>query len=307
MEDVYRKFYRSFYNRTNGFIPAKPLNQNMYPGDFFQIKNGELIVLGNIFRKNTVNVDDVVFENGIKLNPSSWNFSEGVTKPYSGRYSGNNPIEGEFEGSKEILAFDGFGSFIFKSSGSESVKFANWNDFQQELIIKMTQTLFSFREVYIVTESATVDHWALAIAGSDKAELEIATESENFGLGDIFGDVNTKTIQARDIEFYHREDKKKPSFFKAKKLIVQQEKLDAFISQHIEERSQVPSWANNFFEYDFHHDDFSSPTPISTNELASFFDMLQAKELNPNTALQYFSWANANLDDLEKLIEGCGD
>ena len=30
--------------------------------------------------------------------------------------------------------------------------------------------------------------------------------------------------------------------------------------------------------------------------------MLQANELNPNTALLYFKWADANLDDIEKLF-----
>ncbi|WP_420571491.1 hypothetical protein [Kordia sp.] len=307
MDDVFKRFYRSFYNRTNGFIPTKPLNQNIYPGDFFQIKNGEMIVLGNIFRKNIVNTDEVVFENGIQLNPSNWNFSEGVTKPYSGRDSGHNPIEGDFEFSKQVLAFDGFGSFFFKSSTPESVKFANWGDFKQELIIKMTQTYYSFRELYIVTESATAKDWTLAIAGSDKAELEIATESENFGLVDIFGDSNAKTIQAREIEFYHREDKKKPSFFKAKKLIIQQEKLDVFISQLIAERTQVPTWAENFYEYDFYHLGGPYSPPNTSNAQASLLDMLQANQLNPNTALQYFSWTNANLDDVEKLFERYGN
>ncbi|WP_298507597.1 hypothetical protein [uncultured Kordia sp.] len=308
MESVFKKFYRSFYNKTNGFIPTKPLNQNMYPGDFFQIKNGEIIILGNIFRKNIVNTTDVVFNSGIKLNPTNWNLSEGVTKPYSGRDTGHNPIEGDFEFSKQVLAFDGFGSFFFKSSAPESVKFANWGDFKQELIIKMTQTLYSFRELYIVTESATTENWTLAIAGSDKAELEIATESENFGLVDIFGDSSAKTIQARDIEFYHREDKKKPSFFKAKKLIVQQEKLDVFISELISERMQVPVWAENFYEYDFYNVGGPYSPPVTTNTAqACTLDMLQANQLNPNTALQYFSWANANLDDVEMLFRTYGN
>ncbi|WP_046744091.1 hypothetical protein [Kordia zhangzhouensis] len=306
MNDVFKKFYRSFYHRTNGFICTKPLNQNVYPGDFFQIKNGEMIVLGNIFRKNIINVDDVVFENGVQLNAASWNFNEGVNKAYSGRDIGQNPIEGNFEYSKQLLAFDGFGSFFFKSSAPESVKFANWSDFQQELIIKMTQTLFSFRELYIVTESAVTESWTLAIAGSENAELEIATETENFGLVDIFGDSNAKTIQARDIEFYHRENKRKPSFFKAKKLTVRQEKLDVFISQLLSERSQLPSWINNFYEYDFYHDESSFHPQVIKNAEVSVLDMLQANELNPNTALQYFSWVNTSLDDVEKLFTSYG-
>lgn len=301
MDSVFKTFYKNFYMRTNGFIPAKPLNLHMYPGDFFQIKNGEIIVLGNIFRNGVVTIEDVVFDNGIKLNPASWNFSEGVSKAYSGRDSGHNAIEGDFEFSKQLLTFDRFGSFFFKSETPESVKFANWSDFQQELIIKMTQVLYSFREVYIVTETATAASWTLAISGSDKGELEIATESESFGLVDIFGDSKAKTIQARDIEFYHREDKKKPSFFKAKKLIVQPEKLEVFINQLIYDRTQVMPWASTFFNYDF-YDNAMYSVPVTTNAQASILDMLQANQLNPNTALQYFDWANISLDDVEKLF-----
>jgi len=307
MDTVFKNFYRNLYNRTNGFIPTKPLNQNIYPGDFFQIKNGELIILGNIFRNNIVHVDDVVFNNAIKLNSASWNFSDGATKPYSGRGNGQNPLDGDFEYSKQLLAFDRFGSFFFKGNHPESVKIANWSDLKQQLIIKLTQTLFSFRELYVVTESATLSDWTLAIASSEKAELEIATESENFGLIDIFGDESAKTIQARDIEYYHREEQRKPSFFKAKKLVIQQERIEVFISQLITERRAIPSWVANFYEYDFHHDELSYAMPNSANAEACVLDMLQANQLNPNTALQYFTWADANLDDIEKLFSVHGN
>ncbi|WP_046755882.1 hypothetical protein [Kordia jejudonensis] len=306
MDHISKKFYKSFYNRTNGFIPAKPFSQYMYPGDFFQIQNGEIIVLGNIFRNSIINVEDVVFDNGIQLNPASWNFNEGVSKTYSGRDNGHNDIEGSFEYSKQLLTFDGFGSFYFKAETPESVKFANWSDFQQELIIKMTQVMYSFREVYIVTETATAENWTLAIAGSDKAELEIAKTSENFGLVDIFGHTDSKTIQARDIEVHLREDKKKPNFFKGKKLIVQPQKLETFISQLITDRTQIAPWAATFYDYDFYHDT-TFPPPVTQNAQASILDMLQANQLNPNTALQYFSWTNTNLDDVEKLFANYGN
>ncbi len=299
---VFKKFYKKFYNKTNGFIPTKPLNQNLYPGDFFQIKNGELILLGNIFRNRIVSVADVSFEYDIKLNASSWSFSDGVSKLYSGRDSGHNPIEGEYKYSKQILAFDGFGSFFFKSNNPEAAKIGNWGAIQNELIIKLTQTLFSFRELYVVTETAITSDWTLAIGGSDKAELEIATESENFGLVDIFGDASCKTIQAREIEFYHRESRKKPSFFKAKKLTVRQEHLDVFISQLVQEYTKIPSWIENFYDFDFNLEDVGFSTPNPTNAQTCVLDMLQANQLNPNTALAYFTWEDANLDDIEKLF-----
>jgi len=301
MDTVYRNFYRNFYMRTGGFIPTKPLNQNFYPGDFFQIKNGEMIVLGNIFRKGVVDPEQVQFGYGIKQNPGSWNFSDGVTKPYSGRGSGQGAIEGEFEFSKQIMAFSREGSFFFKCNEPESVKILNWSEIQQQLIIKMTQTIYSFRELYLVSESVVPLNWTLAISSSDKGELEIATDSENFGLVDIFGHQSAKTIQSKDIEYYHRETLKKPVFFKAKKLVVQEEKLEVFISELITDRLNSSEWVNNFFDYDFHYEPVYT-TPGTQNTQTSILDMLHANELNPNTALLYFRWVDASLDDIEKLF-----
>jgi hypothetical protein len=286
--------------RTGGFIPTKPLNQNIYPGDFFQIKNGEMFVLGNIFRKAVVNPEMVEFGYGIKQNPAGWNFSDGATKPYLGRGTGQGALEGEFDFSKQIIAFAQKGSFLFKCNEPESVKIINWSELQQQLIIKLTQTIYSFRELYLVTETIVPSDWTLAIASSDEGELEIASDSENIALVDIFGHHSTKTIQSKDIEYYHRETRKKPVFFKAKKLAVQEEKLEVFISKLITDRLSSSEWINDFFDCDFHQDPFS--TPGNENAQTSILDMLQANELNPNSALLYFKWVDTSLDDIEKLF-----
>jgi hypothetical protein len=288
--------------RTGGYIPSWPLNQNIYPGDFFQIRNGEMIPLGNIFRKGIVDPADCPLEYRIGLNPASWNFSDGVSKPYSGRGTGTSPIEGHFEYSKQVLAFERSGSFFFKAHQPELVRMSKWNDFiQRQLIIKMTQAIYSFRELYLVTECVSAADWTLAIAGSGKAELEIATDSENFGLVDIFGHQSSRTIQSKDIEYYHRETRKKPSFFAAKKLVVQDEKMGVFTNELIRQRQDLNNWASNFFEEEFYYDPvYSSPVP--GNAQASVIDMLSANELNPNTALLYFKWADASLDDIEKFF-----
>ncbi|HYG50812.1 MAG TPA: hypothetical protein VD905_07905 [Flavobacteriales bacterium] len=301
MEYIYRNFYRNFYMRTGGFMPSQPLNQTVFPGDFFQIKNGEMIILGNIFRAGIIHPDDAVFEYGVRLNPSAWNFSHGVTKPYSGRGTGRNAIEGQFEFSKQIIAFAMEGSFFFKSNRPESVRIANWNELQQQLIIKLTQTFFSFRELYLVTECASASDWTLAVASSEKGELEIATDEENFGLVDIFGHQSARTIQSKNIEYYHREVKRNPSFFIAKKLVVQDEKLSDFITGLILQRQSQNEWAADYFDYPFEFDNMFTPT-LSKNVQISSVDMLRANELNPNTALLYFKWADISLDDIEKLF-----
>jgi hypothetical protein len=306
MDLIYKNYYRNFYLRTGGFLPTKPLNQNLFPGDYFQIKNGTINLLGNLYRNSIVSPEDVDISSIVKLNPSNWNFSDGITKPYAGRALGNNAIEGQFEFSKQILAFANKGSFIFKAEEPESIKINNWNEIQQQLIIKLTQTLFSFRELYIVTESATAASTTMAVAGEVNAELELASDSENFGLVDIFGHESTKTIQSKDIDYYHRETKRKPAYFKAKKLVVQEDKLAYFISDFLNKTYNSSEWTDAFFDSNFHNDINYSSQMIMQNAQGYFLDMLQANELNPNTALLYFKWTDANLDDVEKLFESYG-
>lgn len=302
MDLFYKNFYRQFYLKTGGFIPTKPLNQSLFPGDYFQIKNGEIALFGNLYRNSILSPQDVDLSTVMPLNASSWNFSDGISKPYSGRGHGQGAIDGQFEFSKQILAFANKGSFIFRAEEPQFIKINNWNDIQQQLIIKLTQSLFSFREVYVVTESATAASTTLAIASEANAELELASDMENFGLVDIFGHHTTKTIQSKDIGYYHRETKKKPAYFKAKKLVVQDEKLNDFISDFINKTNNSSEWATQFFDSNFHNAIDDSSQMIMQNPQGFFLDMLQPNELNPNTALLYFKWADANLDDIEKLF-----
>lgn len=302
MDNASAAFYRHFYSRTNGYIPAKPLNSVMYPGDFFQIRNGEIIVLGNIYRDNVITPADVSLDYNIKLNPAGWSFNDGVSKPYSGRGSGNDTIGGgEFEFSKQILGFARRGSFIFHADTPEAARIVNWDELKQALIIRLTQTMYSFRELYVVSESITAHNWSLAIAGSENAEMEIASEQDTYTLSDIFGHHNTKTIQTRDIDFFHREQGRKPNFFRAKKLAVQDEKTEVFISDLINRRMQQNDWAAGFYNFNNESSAAFIPHPPSYSQ-ANVLDMLAANELNPNTALNYFRWADATLDDVEKLI-----
>ncbi|WP_445455551.1 hypothetical protein [Flavobacterium sp. HNIBRBA15423] len=304
MNSIYKKFYRTFYSRTS-YIPSKPLNKTLFPGDFFHIINGEMILLGNIFSSQIVDTKNVDFEHAIKLNTDSWKFSEGVTKPYSGRGTGNNAIDGIFEFSKQILAFESSGSFFFTSNEPEAVKIKNWSELQNELIIKLTQTYFSFRELYLITETASTSDWTLAISGSKNGELEIAIDTENFGLVDIFGHSSSKTIQSKDIEYYNRQPERKPSFFKAKKLVEQNETVQVFIDELIYQRTLLNKWGKDFYKYNL-NTNHEHEAAILSNAQISILDLLPSNQLNPNTALLYFKWADASLDDIEKLFVNYG-
>ncbi len=301
MEKLFRSFYRTFYRRTGGFIPAQPLTQSVFPGDFYQVRDGNMIILGNVFYDGVIDPGNVQFSQPAALNQAGWHFNDAVTKAYSSRGTGEGAMGGEFEYSKLILAFGGKGAFLFRGHKPESVRIMNWNELQAQMIIRLTQINYSFREVYVVTETVTTAHWTLVIAGSGKAELEIATDEKNFSLGDIFGHESAKTIRSRDIEFYHREGIKKPSFFKAKKLQARGDKMETLISRLINGRQNKNEWAGNYFEYDF-QSGTDNLVNIPASGQACVLDMLPANQLNPNTALDYFKWGDANIEDVEKLF-----
>lgn len=126
--------------------------------------------------------------------------------------------------------------FLFKGDDPSVAKILNWNHFQQQLIIKMTQSNYSFRQLYVVTETVTLADHALAVSASNNGEMELAIDVENFSPLEIFGHHSARTLQSKYIKFYHREDKRRPDFFKGKKLVVQPEKLEVFISDLIDQR-----------------------------------------------------------------------
>lgn len=264
-----------------------------------------MIVLGNIFRGGVIDSVECKFDPNVKLNPANWIFNDGVTKPYSSRGTGQGPLEGQFEFSKQVLAFANRGSFFFKGNGPSAAKILNWNDFQQQLIIKLTQTYYSFRELYVVTETVTLADYALAISASSNGEMELASDEENGGLLEIFGHHSARTLHSKNIEYYHREGKRRPAFFKGKKLVVQPEKLEVFISELKDQRQNRDEWASSFYAHDFHYEP-TYTSQVSSNTQASVLDMLQANELNINTALLYFKWEDTTLDDVEKLFQTYG-
>ena len=300
MNSRFKMFYRDFYLRT-GFIPTKPLNLNINPGDFFQIRNGQIVILGNIYRSGIADADVDCIEKAIISNPHNWSFSNGVSRPFSGYESGTLPIDPQYESRKQVLSFNESGSYFFRGNNPKTIKIVNWEAIKESLIIKFTQVLHSFREVYVATECTTASDWTLAIAGSKEAELEIGTnEFDNFV--DFFGLSSTFTIRSKDIEYYNREPQGRSIFFKAYRLQVKSDKKEAFVSEFIRSRAEDSEWASSFFDYDFKCDTMEySPLTSNYNQI-NHLDMLQANQLNPNTALSYFRWEQAGLQDLEKLF-----
>ena len=301
MDYQFKKFYRDLYLRT-GYIPTKPIDVILHLGDFFQISNGSIVVLGNIFQNKVIQAEDLDIKFRTSLAENQWQISSGVQKVYSGRGVGENPIEGEFNFSRQIYKFDKEGSFMFHGKNPESASIVNWNHIQNELIVKLTQTLFSFRDIYVVFDVASLSNWTLAVSDND-GELELATEEENFGLSDIFGHSSTRTVQSKNLHYHHRADKRRPNFFKAKKLTENDDRMETFMTQIMANETVRRNWAKSYFEdSDYDLEDTSSSVYLNNKQGLSSIEMLQINELNPNTVLNYYKWSNANLDDIERLF-----
>lgn len=298
MNDLYKKFVVKSYLSTGGFTPFIPNLVHILPGDFFQIEKGQLKVLGNLFKDGILDKRDVDLQYDIHQYDENWDLSEGVDKPFFGQKN----IQGEFqeeEKSVRAFRFECPGSFFFQGKNPKSVKISNWDYLKDQLIIKMTQVLFSFREVYLVTESAYLDQWMLAVANSREAELELRVQMQENGP-DLFGHVDAKALYAKHIECYKRGSRTSLPFFKAKRLSARDTRNSLASIDAISSENALVGWANDAFDFDFRiEDQLSAPKKYSQ---IAFIDQLRANELNPTTALEFFHWTDFNLDDIENLF-----
>ena len=135
MNSIFQPFYQKLFQSTSGFFPSFHWAFKFFQAIFFQIRNGQIILLGNIFNPRIVGYYEGDFEEVSLLNESNWQISKGISKPYAGRGSGHTPIDGVFEYSKQVIAFEDRGSFILRDN-IKSLKLANWNSMQAELIIR---------------------------------------------------------------------------------------------------------------------------------------------------------------------------
>lgn len=299
MENILDKFITKFYYHTGGYLPVLPLNNPVFPGDFFHWENGNMVVMGNIFQLQMS--DRLIVSDELPLNPVNWNFEDGVSNAFSARSKGKAifDTEKDFEFSKLILQFAESGSFRFHTINPATIHLLSWGEIAEGLIIKFTQTYFSFREVSIVTECAFADEWSLAIAGKPGAEMELATSQDDETLVNIFSSEGVKTIQTKNIGIHEQIKKRKPVYFKAKKLAMRQEgllDLKQSMSNLCEGRDQ---WAFNNFNRKYHFDIGTNFIPRFMQNNIKLLDMIPSNQINPNNALEFFRWDDFGLDDIK--------
>lgn len=262
-----------------------PLTASLDLGDFGQIRQSRLIPLGNICKLRLVY--PIKSTGLIPLNPWDWQMESGIGKSVGNTQTQSHILEDSLESQNawitQALTFKQKGGFVFHGSEPKAQFIANWSEFKQDITLKLTQTDFSFRDVYVVTAIASVNQWGLAIAEAEGAELEIAAQTSE---ADCFAMLSHQTVialQSRNIARFEKSAGRTAYFFKAKKLVLSDKKYDHMISQMLNQNCALePDEPANWLS-------------------SGLINRVQANELTPTTCLEFFDWTDTTLDDVEKL------
>lgn len=295
------KFYRECYLQT-GWIPMQPLVRPIELGDVCQIHHGYFQPLMNITQISLV--EPISFSLPIALNPIDWRVNSGVQQTFcstdkfttqrgveEAQYAIEEVEEAEQEDfvkesywTKQILSFSEQGSFIFHGDVPECRLMLNWNNLRQDAILKLTQTHYTFRDIYVVTGVATLNDWGLAIAGNPGAQLDMSAETQNTDLFNLISHKTAKTEQCKQISTYEKSHCEPAYFFKAKKLVFSDEMHDRYLNRLLDNNRDLTNRAiANWFN-------------------SNLINQVKANELNLATTMEFFTWVDATLDDVERLL-----
>lgn len=271
-----KQFYRQCYLQTGGWIPVTSPNQQIELGDFCQIKVEQLRCLGNILSLRLV--EDVLISENLSLDSDNWRLNEGVSQIFCATEQQQNS-----EWTNQVLEFEHQGSFFFYGGNPTCQLILNFSHFKDDITVKLTQSEFNFRDIYVITGVTTVDDWALAIAGKAKAQLKTTTQIRASDYFDLLIHQSSMAEQSNDIAIYQKHNEMPTSFFKAKKLVLKDHKKEYFLKEILcREQTMAPQTLSSWLNSDL-------------------LDRVEANELNLGTCLDFFTWVDVSLDDVEKL------
>lgn len=258
--------------QSGGWLPMMPLGQSLALGDFGQQQGLAFEVLGNIRDLSLVQPVNAV--DPVSLG-DQWCWSDGVAVNYRGLASEADNIDSQWQ--KQVLGFNGPGSFAFHGRQPQAQWLLNWAEFAPDITLKLTQSVFNFREVMVITAVATVEQWGLVVADSTEAELVVLNQDSSDWSG--LSHHSAQLSQSRGLSESVLGCEQPAYFFKAKKLILSQTKQDQLLQQLLLQPN--------------------SPTgPQLSHWLsAGLMNRLQPHELNLNTCLETFDWADVTLAD----------
>lgn len=274
-----RDFYQSCYAQT-GWLPMQPLTHPIANGDVCQIHLGRMQPLLNIASIHLL--EPILTSGEVALAPAEWGMSAGVRQTSCENLSLMENDERR-HCTRQILAFDQPGSFAFHAIEPRARWLLNWNKIKADATLKLTQLHYSFRHIYVVTAVATMNDWALAVAGQANAHLEMTARLEDADFFSLLSHTTANTERSKGLAYLERGHGRPAHFFKAKKLVISDALYDHLLFHILEQPDG--------------HRAHSMLRLLDTDPL----NLLKANELNLTTAIEFFNWTDFSLDDVACL------
>lgn len=259
----------------------QPLTQAVAVGDVCQLLQGRFQPLLNLEHAHLV--EPLHTSAPVPLAPADWSLGRDVILAASdSSWSADGDGEQRLW-TRQALEFSQAGDFLFYGKDARARLLRNWHHLRDDVTIKLTQTHFGFRDVYVVTGIARTDEWALAVAGQAGARLEMSAASDNCNWHALLGHASARTERSQGIASYEVGRGQPAYFFKAKKLVLSDKMHDRYL--------------NLLFEHEGRH----SHGEIASWGRANLLNLSRANELTLNTCIEFFAWTDLSLDDVERL------
>lgn len=298
-DNPYAGFYNDLFLQTNGFIPAWPFGEVFQIGDLLMIEGGKMILIGNItdpYFGITESIDqrqDSRFlEPEIKIYTpiqQQWQCESGVHYSYKSKGSVYEVDGFIFAEDKRglMINYSNRGSYLFRCKGAKYASFDNFNDLAFKILQRLTSESFSFRELYLITDVAEVEEYALTIASAPQAQLVVSLLEDTHLTLDDLSDTRRKfeIENTRNMETVRLREKGAPFFFRANKMTLSI-KGERMISKFIEE--QLPE---RFKPY------------LSNIRNYAGVNILPSKMIYPTSVHDLFHFRKMNLNDLSQFFD----
>ncbi|KTB84742.1 hypothetical protein ACTACG_02230 [Pseudomonas syringae] len=275
-----KNFYRDSYLKT-GWLPMQPLTRTLAIGDVCQVHQGRFQPLLNIVEAQLV--ERVAVSRALEFDPVEWRLSRDVQQTFCETLWAEDE-EGEHRAyTKQVLEFAHSGSFVFSAGAVQAQLLTNWHAIRDDVTLKLTQLHYSFREVYVITGVVQASDWSLAVASQSGARLDMSAAMAGGDCHALLSHGSARVQQSQGIADYEQSRGQVAYFFKARKLILSDATHDHYLTRLLDNPARLPAselahWLN-----------------------APLLNLVKANELNLNTSIDFFAWADLSLDDVERL------
>lgn len=272
-------FLRDCYLQT-GWLATPDLLRQVAVGDVFQIQAGQLLNLASLPALHLTHAaqlspaiplssQDFCLQNGVSS--KTWQIEAATPEPLDS-YS-----------SRLELEFAWPGSYLFRCQTIQAEYLMNWQQLRDDLILKLSQLHYQFRQVYVVTAVARAEHWDLSIAGQAEASLIYASSNQTAHYFDLLGAQQRQLQASRGLARQQSSANLPAHFIQAKALTLSDSAKDKMLRQIIEGQAgtnamQRANWLR-----------------------ADWMNLFKNPDPSLNSCIDLFSWRDFNLDDVEKL------